>query len=60
MTKDTGDLRQHHAVARREYTLPREEASQPEGCFQGNMGPYWKLQLVMCMVSMELRSEFGL
>ena len=30
MTKDTGDLTQFHAVACREYTLPREEgASQP-------------------------------
>ena len=25
MTKDTGDLTQFHAVACREYTLPREE-----------------------------------
>ena len=32
MTKDTADLSQFHAVACREYTLPREEeASQPEG-----------------------------
>ena len=30
MTKDTGDLTQFHAVACREYTLPREnDASQP-------------------------------
>ena len=34
-TKDTGDLTQFHAVACREYTLPRqEEASQPK-----RMGP---------------------
>ena len=37
MTKDTGDLTQFHAVACREYTLPREEdASQPRGWIQGN------------------------
>ena len=42
MTKDTGDLTQFHAVACREYTLPREdEALQPKGWFQGNtkIGP---------------------
>ena len=32
MTKDTGDLTQFHAVACREYTLPRDdETSQPRG-----------------------------
>ena len=37
MTKDTADLTQFHAVACREYTLPREEpASQPKGWIQGN------------------------
>ena len=37
MTKDTADLSQFHAVACREYTLPREEpASQPKGWIQGN------------------------
>ena len=42
MTKDTGDLTQFHAVACREYTLPKEEgASQPRGWIQGNtkIGP---------------------
>ena len=42
MTKDTGDLTQFHAVACREYTLPREDcASQPRGWIQGNtnIGP---------------------
>ena len=42
MTKDTGDLTQFHAVACREYTLPREEAAlQPKGWIQGNtkIGP---------------------
>ena len=32
MTEDTGDLTQFHAVACREYTLPREDStSQPKG-----------------------------
>ena len=42
MTKDTRDFTQFHAVACREYTLPREEeASQPEGWIQGDtkIGP---------------------
>ena len=38
MTKDTGDSRQFHSVACREYTLPRDDpASQPKGWIQGNM-----------------------
>ena len=36
MTKDTGDLRQFNAVASREYSLPREAASQLNGWIQGN------------------------
>ena len=44
MTKDTADLSQFHAVACREYTLPREEpASQPKkNGSKGTpkMGPY--------------------
>ena len=46
MTKDTGDLTQFHAVACREYTLPREErASQPKGLIQGNtkIGPVFEV-----------------
>ena len=42
MTKDTGDLTQFHAVAYREYTLPRNDgSSQPKGWIQGNtkIGP---------------------
>ena len=42
MTENTGDLTQFHAVACREYTLPREDgASQPGGWIQGNtkIGP---------------------
>ena len=41
-TKDIADLSQFHAVACREYTIPREEeASQPQGRIQGNtkIGP---------------------
>ena len=40
--RDTADLSQFHAVACREYTLPREEeASQPKVWIQGNtkIGP---------------------
>ena len=38
ITKHTGDFRQFRSVACREYTLPRDDpASQPKGCFQGNM-----------------------
>ena len=37
MTKDTGDFRQFHTVACREYTLPRDDgSSQPKGWIQGN------------------------
>ena len=63
MTKDTADFSQFtNAVAYREYTLPREEeASQPKGWIRGNtkLDPYWKLQPVICTVSMELKSAFG-
>ena len=38
VTKDTGDFRQFHSVACREYTLPRDDqASEPKGWIQGNM-----------------------
>ena len=36
MTKDTGDLTHFHAVACREYTLPRGEPASPKGWIQGN------------------------
>ena len=42
MTEDTGDLTQFHAVACREYTLPREDgSSQPRGWPEGDtkIGP---------------------
>ena len=61
MTKDTGYLTQFHAVACREYTLPREEdASQPRGWVQGNTKIRPVLEPVACMVNMESRLEFGL
>ena len=38
MTKDTGDFRQFHTVACREYALPRDDpASQPKGWIQGRI-----------------------
>ena len=46
MTKDTGDLTQFHAVACREYTLPREDgSSQPRGWIQGKpkIGPVFEV-----------------
>ena len=62
MTNDTG--KQFHAVACREYTLPREDgSSQPRGWIQGNtkkLDPCWKSRPVACMVNMESRLEFGL
>ena len=36
MTKDTAECSQFHAVACREYTLSKLEASQPKGWIQGN------------------------
>ena len=49
MTKDTGDFRQYHTVACREYTLPRDDgSSQPRGWIQGNtrIGPV--LEITTC------------
>ena len=49
MTKDTGGVTQFHAVACREYTLPREDgSSQPRGWIQGNtkIGPV--LEVATC------------
>ena len=38
VTKDTGNLRQFHSVACREYTLPRDDpASEAKGWIQGHM-----------------------
>ena len=57
MAKDNGE--QFHAMACREYTLPRNDgSSQPKGWIQGRtpkFGPYWRLQPVMCTAKMEWR-----
>ena len=64
MTKDTGDLTQFHAVARREYSLPREDgSSQPRGWIQGKhkkwtrAGSYDQL---LAWQTWSPRLEFGL
>ena len=55
-TKDTGDLTQFHAVACREYTLPREEgSSQPRGWIQGNT----KIGPVLEVTTSCLHGEYG-
>ena len=62
MKKNTAELSQFHAVACREYDLPREDgASQPKVWIQGNpkIGPVLDVATVYCMVSVELRSDFG-
>ena len=56
MTKDTGDLTQFHAVASREYTLPREEpASQPKWWIQGNT----KIGPVLEVATSYLHGKYG-
>ena len=56
MTKDTADLSQCHAVACREYTLPREEeASQPKGWIQGNT----KIGPVLEVATSYLHGKYG-
>ena len=56
MTKDTGDLTQFHAVACREYTLPREdEASQPKGWIQRNT----KIGPVLEVATSYLHGKYG-
>ena len=56
ITKDTGDLTQFHAVACREYTLPREEeeVSQPKGWIRGNT----KIRPVLEVANCDFWSEF--
>ena len=55
-TKDTADLSQFHAVACREYTLPREEeASQPNGWIQGNT----KIGPVLEVTTSYLHGKYG-
>ena len=54
--KDTADLSQFHAVACREYTLPREEeASQPKGWIQGNT----KIGPVLEVATSYLHGKYG-
>ena len=54
MTEDTGE--QFHAVACREYTLPREEAaSQPKGWIQGNT----KIGTVLEVATSYLHGKYG-
>ena len=56
MTKDTADLSQFHAVACREYTLPRdEETSETKGWIKGNtkIGPI--LEVTTCC----LQGKYG-
>ena len=49
MTKDTAEFSQFHAVACREYTLPREEeVSQPKGWIQGNTKIELVLEVAIC------------
>ena len=58
MTKDTAEFSQFHAVACREYTLPREEeASQSKGWIQGNtkIGPV--LEVATCCLHGKYRVE---
>ena len=56
MTKDTAEFSQAHAVACREYTLPREGASQPKGWIQGKpkIGPV--LEVATCC----LQGKYGI
>ena len=55
-TKDTADLSQFHAVACREYTLPREEeTSQPKGWIQGNT----KIGPVLEVATSYLHGKYG-
>ena len=56
MTKDTGDVTQFHAVACREYTLPREDgSSQPRGWIQGNI----KIGPVLEVMTSCLHGKYG-
>ena len=56
MTKDTAEFTQFHAVACREYTVPREEAaSQPKGWIQGNT----KIRPVLEVATSYLHGKHG-
>ena len=62
-TKDTAEFLQFHEwpVVNTLCQEKKEHHNQKDGS-KGTprLDPYWKLQLVICMVSMELRSEFRL
>ena len=64
MTKDTAEFSQFRAAACREYTHCQEtkkHRNQKVGSEETpKLDPYWKLQLVACTVSTELRSELCL
>ena len=62
-TKDTAEFSQFHAVACREYTLPREEeASQIKGWIRGNtkIGPVLEVttSYLQCKYGAEIRIMF--
>ena len=49
MTKDSADFSQFHAVACREYTLPRDEGeSEPKGWIRGNTKIRPALEVAAC------------
>ena len=57
MTRDTGDFTQFHAVACREYTLPRDDgSSQPRGWIQGNT----RIGLVLEVTTSYLYGKYGI
>ena len=63
MTKDTGDLTQLiqwpfvNTLFQEKIQHHNRKAGSKE---TPKLGPYWKVQPVICTVNMELRSELGL
>ena len=56
MTKDTAEFSQFHAVACREYTLPRDEdSSEPKGWIRGNT----KIGPVLEVTTSYLQGKYG-
>ena len=56
MTKDTAEFSQFHAVACREYTLPRDEkSSDPKGWIRGNT----KIEPVLEVTTSNLQGKYG-
>ena len=56
MTKDTAEFSQYHAVARREYTLPRDEdTSEPKGWIKENT----KIGPVLEVTTSYLQGKYG-